>query len=227
MKNTILAVIILVFTMTGCKNASKPGLSKSAETTTSDNQKANSGELRTKTGKSILIKETHPDGASISKVQIQTKGFKEDQIVEVGNINPVIKTQLVDLDLDGYEELYIFTESAGSGSAGEFYVYASDNDKILVGIRTPQEPDTIISKIKGYMGHDSFSISKDTLIREFPRYKTNDKNNKPTGGTERIYYQLKDNKMKIIKIESSSMVRDNKLLDKLRILRNKLHLGSN
>lgn len=227
MKKVILAVIVLAFTMTGCKNVNKSGSAISQVMTTTDNHKTNQVELKTKTGKDILIKETHPDGVSISKVQIQTKGFKIDQTIEVGNIDPIVKTQLYDLDLDGYEELYIFTQSAGSGSAGKFYVYASDKDKRLVGIRTSVESDSIIAKMKGYMGHDSYSINKDTLIRTFPLYKAKDKNNKPTGGTERIYYQLSDNKIGILKIESSSVVISNTILDKLRRLKRKLHLGSN
>lgn len=227
MKKVILAVFVLSFTMTGCKNSDKSGSIISQITTTTDNQKTDQRELKTKTGKIILIKEMHPDGASISRMQIQTKGFKIDQTIEVGNIDPVVKVQLGDLDYNGFEELYIFTQAAGSGGAGEFYVYASDKDKKLVGIRTPAESDSTITKMKGYMGHDSYSINKDTLIRTFPLYKAKDKNNKPTGGTERIYYQLSDSKIRILKIESSSIVSSNTLLDKLRSLRNKLHLGSN
>lgn len=226
MRQVILAVMVLIFAMTGCKNTNKSGMTVSQVTTTTDNQKTNQIEMRTKTGKDILIKETHPDGAGISKVQIQTKGFKIDQTIEVGNIDPVVKTQLCDLDHDGFDELFIFTKSSGFGNAGEFYVYASDKDKKLVGIRTPAEPDSTVARIKGYMGHDSFTFSQDTLIRDLPRYKAKDKSSKPTGGTERIYYQLRDYKIRIAKIESSSMVNDNKILDKLRMLRNKLHLGS-
>ena len=227
MKNVKLAVIVLAFTITGCKNINKTE-SDNGQVVATDHQKADIRELKTKTGKIIFLKETHPDGASLSKVQIQTKGFVNDQILNVGNINPVIKTELDDLDNDGFEELYIFTQSAGSGSAGEFYVYASDKDEKLVGIKTPQEPDTTISKSKDYKGHDSFFISKDTLIREFPRFKPNDKNSKPTGGTERVYYQLNDNKIGILKIESNSaIVSGNAFIKKLQVLKRKLHLGNN
>ncbi|MND87841.1 hypothetical protein D3C80_798500 [compost metagenome] len=42
----------------------------------------------------------------------------------------------------------------------------------------------------GYMGHDSFHIEKNRLIRSFPIYKETDPNAAPSGGTRKINYQL-------------------------------------
>jgi hypothetical protein len=43
----------------------------------------------------------------------------------------------------------------------------------------------------GYMGHDSFQIESQKLLRTFPVYKPSDTNQKATGGTRRIFYSLK------------------------------------
>jgi hypothetical protein len=42
------------------------------------------------------------------------------------------------------------------------------------------------------MGHDSFSIIGNSLIREFPTYKKEDTNNEPTGPIKRIIYSLEE-----------------------------------
>ncbi|MBK9988314.1 MAG: hypothetical protein IPP21_15735 [Betaproteobacteria bacterium] len=35
--------------------------------------------------------------------------------------------------------------------------------------------------LEGYMGHDSFAVSGNTLVRHFPLYKAGDRNAQPTG----------------------------------------------
>lgn len=157
--------------------------------------------FKTKTGKSIIINETHPIGMSLSDVDIITKGFRSSQTIHLGELDPIIKISLLDLDENGFEEIYIFTRSVGSGSGGDFFVYASDKDEILVRVKTPELTDKDYSGkglFNGYMGHDFFFFEKKMLIREFPIYKENDSNANPTGGRKRIYYMLKGDKLVII-----------------------------
>ncbi|MNF02387.1 hypothetical protein D3C80_2015230 [compost metagenome] len=42
------------------------------------------------------------------------------------------------------------------------------------------------------MGHDSFRIHKNRLIRSFPIYKETDPNAAPSGGIREISYKLKE-----------------------------------
>lgn len=105
-----------------------------------------------------------------------------------GAINDIVST---DLDNNGFSEIYCFCSSAGSGSYGQLYAYASNRNKSLSGIYLPEiENDVKLSD--GYMGHDSFRIQKDRLIRSFPIYKETDPNAAPSGGIREISYKLKE-----------------------------------
>jgi hypothetical protein len=205
MKNLILSAITLFLLTTSCQTGNQSNQEQSklpANEPQSDNQPIPAKELKTKTGKVIIINETHPDGLSMSKVQIVTQGFKENQPLELGETDPVQRAELADLDNDGFDELYVFTQSAGSGSGGEFYIYASLRDEKLIKIEKPVIDDKAYIKggiLEGYMGHDQFSFDKGMLIREFPVYKENDSNDKPTGGTKRISYKLKDVRLEMVK----------------------------
>jgi hypothetical protein len=168
------------------------------------NQNTGSKELKTKTGKIIIITETHPVGQSISSIAITTKGFKENKLIELNDIDPIEKIELKDLDNDGFEEIYLFTRSVGSGSGGDFYVYASDKDKRLVKYEKEELEEKEYLKggrLEGYMGHDTCFFDKEMLVMEFRIYKENDANLKPTGGTKKVFYGLNQSKFKIKKIE--------------------------
>ena len=205
MKNLILPIISLIFVLTGCQSGNQNNQEQSnliVADSLNDHQPVPPLELKTKTGKIIVINETHPDGLSISKVQIVTRGFTENQPIDVGETDPVNKVEFADLDNDGFEELYIFTQSAGSGSGGEFYVYASDSDAKLIKIENPVIMDKEYQKggkFEGYMGHDRFFFDMGMLIREFPVYKEHDRNDKPTGGTKQVFYKLDQGKFEIVK----------------------------
>lgn len=158
--------------------------------------------FRTKTGKIITLNETHPNGRSLSSVQITTQGFKENQTINLGEIDPVQNIALDDLNNDGFEELYIFTQSAGSGSYSDFQVYGSDKDIRLVKLEKEKIPDTDYAKggiFEGYQGHDSLFIEHGMLIQKFPVYKENEANSNPTGGFKTIRYQLTEGKFSIIR----------------------------
>ncbi len=43
---------------------------------------------------------------------------------------------------------------------------------------------------EGYMGHDTFTIEGQKLIRTFPVYKKKDTNQNPTGGKRKLVYGL-------------------------------------
>lgn len=148
----------------------------------------------TKTGKEILVDETHPKGASLATIEIRANEFANGNHFVLKDVDPIAKIALGDLDNNGFDELYIFTKSVGSGSYGNVIGYVSNKDKSLSPIYFPKihENDMKVSGLfAGYMGHDTFTLQKDKLMCQFPIYKEGDSNAKPTGGTKTIYYILK------------------------------------
>ena len=143
----------------------------------------------TRTGKIIMITETHPVGKSLSTIEITSEGFEENIKETMANIDPITDIYITDLDGNGFDEIYIITTSAGSGSYGNLIGFASNKDKSLSMINLPdvdrQDPD-----FRGYMGHDLFSIEDNKLTRTFPIYMKNNANQKPTGGIKKLTYSL-------------------------------------
>ncbi len=146
-------------------------------------------EYRTKTGKTIIISEAHPVGQSLSTIEIRTRGFKYDFQTAYEDRDPISDIFVTDLDDNGFDEVYIITTSAGSGSYGTVLGFASNNDKSLSMIHFPEagKGDT---KFEGYMGHDTFRIDNQKLVRVFPIYNKGDTNENSTGGRRILIYGL-------------------------------------
>lgn len=123
---------------------------------------------------------------------ISTSGFSNSKDKFVHDVlgEHIDRVYLEDIDKDGNEELYVFTNSVGSGSYGSVIAYTSNNGKSVSEIHFPDiMEDKDLSQ--GYMGHDYFYIEDGFLMREFPIYKDEDSNAKPSGGTRVIKYQIK------------------------------------
>lgn len=71
-----------------------------------------------------------------------------------------------DLDADGKLEVVVATQSAGSGSYGKVGVFSWTGN----GLKAKAVPELNKTQLKGYMGHDQFSISRNTLVRTFPLF---------------------------------------------------------
>lgn len=139
-----------------------------------------------KTGKVVTITEAHPVGMSLSTVTI---GFDKDSLAPfvLTDIDPVNKILVGDLDENGFDEVYIISTAAGSGSAGSVHAFASNKDKSLSMVFLPEIETGQLAKgeqFEGYEGHDEFSIQNNTLLRSFPVATAN--------GTKRlIKYKVK------------------------------------
>jgi len=146
-------------------------------------------EYKTKTGKTIIISETHPVGQSLSTIKITTKDFEHNYPEIYQDRDPISDVFIADLDGNGFDEIYIITISAGSGSHGTVLGFASNKDKSLSMINFPeiQKGD---ENFEGYMGHDTFKIEDQKLVRTFPIYNQGDTNQNPTGGTRKLVYGL-------------------------------------
>jgi hypothetical protein len=101
----------------------------------------------------------------------------------------VTGADIADLDIDGYPEIYVWVNSAGSGSYGSVIGYAVNNGKSMSEVYFP-EFDESKKYFKGYMGHDEFAVVESTFVRRFPIYKPSDSNAEPTGGTRQLQYKL-------------------------------------
>jgi hypothetical protein len=146
-------------------------------------------EYRTKTGKTIIISITHPVGQSLNTIEISTKDFEHNYLEIYEDRDPITDVFIDDLDGNGFDEIYIITTSAGSGSYGTVLGFASNKDKSLSMINFPekQEGDR---NFEGYMGHDTFKIENQKLVRIFPFYNKGDTNQNPTGGSRKLIYGL-------------------------------------
>jgi hypothetical protein len=131
-----------------------------------------------------------PNGGSINQVTVRAEtpeGVLEPVVAEAdGSITSV---EAGDLNGDGYPEIYVYINSAGSGSYGSLIAYASNRNKSLSQIYLPPiEDDPALAQ--GYMGHDEFTVGAGALLRRFPLYRAGDMNARPTGGTRQIQYKL-------------------------------------
>lgn len=122
---------------------------------------------------------------------IFTFGLQEVEYNETFNIEgeKVISAAVEDLNSDGSPELFVFTQSEGSGSYGNVYAFSVNNKKSMSPVYF--KPTAENSEINnGYMGHDTFSLIENTLGQRFPIYSEGDTNANPTGGTRQISYKL-------------------------------------
>jgi hypothetical protein len=127
-------------------------------------------EFKSKTGKVFLFAESHPRGMSLSDISVRFADDKNSEFT-ASDLDPVSKVLLADLDNNGFDELYIFTTAAGSGSYGKVHGYASLKDRSLGMVNMPEPSEKDMAKggnFEGYEGHDEFDIINNELIRVFP-----------------------------------------------------------
>jgi hypothetical protein len=113
----------------------------------------------------------------------------ENKKIEVEVDGTVTGAEVEDLNADGSPEVYVYTQSAGSGSYGSVIAYAANKKKSLSPITLPDLMEDKAAS-KGYMGHDEFALVENRLMRRFKLYKEGDSNGKPSGKTRQISYRL-------------------------------------
>ena len=133
---------------------------------------------------------TCPNSGSLNNLTIIPEGLSLDNSTITTEIDGIVTgAEIDDLNGDGFPEIYIYVNSAGSGSYGSLVAYSSNQNKSISPIYLPPlENDKL--NAKGYMGHDQFAILNGELTRSFPVYKENDSNARPTGGTRQLSYKL-------------------------------------
>jgi len=131
-----------------------------------------------------------PNEGSINQVTVRAE-TPEGKLgpMEAEADGTVTNVEVEDLNADGYPEIYVYVNSAGSGSYGSLIAYASNHNRSLSEIYLPPlEDDPEASK--GYMGHDTFAVGEGALLRRFPVYREGDNNAEPSGGTRQVQYRL-------------------------------------
>ena len=131
-----------------------------------------------------------PNDSSINPVKVRA----ETPDSSLGSIDTeadgkITNVEVADLNVDGYPEIYIYVNSAGSGSYGSLIGYASNRNLSLSEIYLPPIEEGS-DEAKGYMGHDEFSVVENTFVRRFPIYRDGDPNSAPSGGTRQVQYKL-------------------------------------
>ncbi|MFN9870544.1 MAG: PliI family lysozyme inhibitor of I-type lysozyme [Cyanobacteriota bacterium] len=99
----------------------------------------------------------------------------------------VIGVEIEDLNSDGQPDLFVYVQSAGSGSFGSVRAWTSTRAGSLLPIHM-QEMGA--KEASGYMGHDQYAVVETRLVRRFPVYRPGDSNASPTGGTRQVSYKL-------------------------------------
>ncbi len=127
---------------------------------------------------------------SLNHLTITANGLELDNRVITQEIDgSVTGAEVADINVDGSPEIYVYVNSAGSGSYGSLVAYSANNKKSLSGIYlAPLEDDKKNSV--GYMGHDEFTIIENSFTRRFPVYNEGDANCCPKGGTRQLQYKL-------------------------------------
>ena len=129
---------------------------------------------------------------SIQKLLIQPYGFKKDNHKVVLKVDgQVVNAEIGDLNHDGFPELMVYTQSAGSGSYGDVIAYSANKANSISRIVVPKITDDKKAKV-GYMGHDEFAVLEGVLGRRFPIYKASDTNAHPTGLMRQIQYKMRN-----------------------------------
>lgn len=99
----------------------------------------------------------------------------------------VVGAEVEDLNSDGQPELFVYGQSAGSGSYGTVWAWSVSRRGGLLPIRLGAMNSRDSS---GYRGHDRFAVVETSLVRRFPIYLPGDTNARPTGGTRQVTYKL-------------------------------------
>lgn len=146
-----------------------------------------SREIVTSTGKTVVLETANPRGASLTDITVY---FKHDTTTKLTytDKDPVSNFFAADLDGNGFDEVYVITTAAGSGSYGNVCAFSSNKDLSFSFVYIPELEEADLTPGKpfhGYEGHDEFKVEGNKLVRTFRVSEGDQKSNRT------IRYQLK------------------------------------
>ena len=131
-----------------------------------------------------------PNASSTNKLTIIPSGLSGDNAPIVQEVDGIVTgAEVADVNSDGSPEVYVYVQSAGSGSYGSVVAYSSNKKKSLSMIYLPPVSENP-KAAKGYMGHDAFAVVETRFVQRFPVYKPGDTNASPSGGMRQLHYKL-------------------------------------
>jgi hypothetical protein len=146
---------------------------------------------RTLSLQGISFRVRSANDASINTLEIVPSGLQTDNSTITQKIEGLVTgAEVADLDADGSPEIYVYINSAGSGSYGSVVAYAANRKKSLSRIHLPPVSENK-QAARGYMGHDEFAVVENTFVQRFPIYGDGDVNAKPSGRTRQLQYKLR------------------------------------
>jgi hypothetical protein len=138
----------------------------------------------------VTFKVESPNDSSINPVTVRAETADGPfGSIETEADGTITNVEIADLNVDGYPEIYVYVNSAGSGSYGSLIAYASNGNRSISEIFLPPMEGGS-AEAEGYMGHDEFAVIENTFVRRFPIYRDGDHNSAPSGGTRQIQYKL-------------------------------------
>ena len=127
---------------------------------------------------------------SLNQLTITPSGLEIVNRVMTHEIDGTVTgAEIADINADGSPEIYVYVNSAGSGTYGSLVAYSANNKKSLSEIYLPPLEYDKVNSV-GYMGHDEFTVIENSLARRFPIYNEGDPNCCPKGGTRQLQYKL-------------------------------------
>ena len=127
---------------------------------------------------------------SIQQLTILPSGMSEiNDPISAEIEGTIINAEIGDLNRDGFAEVLIYIQSAGSGSYGTVLAYSVNKGKSISAVHFHDIMEDKKAS-SGYMGHDEFTIIENSLARRFPVYGQKDNNSNPTGNIRQIRYKL-------------------------------------
>lgn len=153
-----------------------------------------SSQLTTTTGKTWTVIQTPMLDSSLVNIVVYAAGYSSDTLsFALGETDPVTELRLEDLDKDGFQELYIVTQSPDNQAFGTVYGFYPEQDESIVLISFEGATPYTMKEgepYEGYRGHDKFSFDKGTLTNSIPVFRPDDADESPGGGTRTIAYEL-------------------------------------
>lgn len=191
-RNDVLLPIAAALVLAGCGASSAPDTGRQPATPPAAVLSAPTaaGFDKTLAWQGIGFRVSSPNDSSLSTLRIQPSGLAGTNEAITREVDGrVIGAEVADLDANGSPELYVFVQSAGSGSYGSLVALGVNGGNSLTEVFLPDlAEDPRLSE--GYLGHDEFAILGNALERRFPVYRPGDTNTAPSGGIRRVQYRL-------------------------------------
>lgn len=183
-------LMLLVATLAACKDVKHGGESDIADKrlqSAAESQYSYQAHLSRGSHSFAVTSEGHGSSRALSVVH-ESNGVLDSVKEEIDGA--IVNAACADLDRDSVPEIYVFTQSAGSGSYASLYGYQFDGrSKQSFGL-----PELDKRHSAGYLGHDTLWVQDSLLVRRFPVYTEGDFNASASGGSRTFEYALLRNR---------------------------------